>query len=546
MGGGMSGAMPSNMLAGDGVELRRELMNWGLTIAYTRAGREQLNALLQGVNRRGRATAVSRIGWHGGGFVLPDETMGSAGEEMLLLQTEMPLLDGFEVRGDLGEWHAAVGNLLPGNSRLILAASAALAAPLLHLANEESGGINFVGASSIGKSTAAAVAASIWGSPAYVRQWRATANGLEGIAAGHCDLLLVLDEMGQIDGREAGAVAYMLANGSGKSRASKSGSAKAPQRWRCLFLSTGEVTLSDKIAEDGRRRVMAGQAVRCLDIPADAGVRHGLFEDLHGAEDGDGFARRLKAGVAAAYGNAGRQFVRAIIRDREAIAADVRMYMAEFAEDHAPQGADGQVTRAAGRFALIAAAGELGAQLGILPIPAGAATDAAVVCFGAWLSQRGGAGAAEVEAALSQVARFLEQYGEFRFTFIDSTGQADTRPIINRAGFREVVDGVTQFYVLTESWRHEVCAKLNMKTVNAILRQCGFLHPDPIDEKSSARRRLPGIGTPRVYHVSADLLARMERHEGRSVRKICCSGGHAVRGTKMRCNGCSKCSTVAK
>jgi uncharacterized protein (DUF927 family) len=244
-----------------------------------------------------------------------------------------------------------------GEFRLIFAASAALAAPLLHLVNEESGGVNFVGASSIGKSTAAIVAASLCGGPGYVRQWRATANGLEGVAAGHCDLLLVLDELGQINSHEAAQVAYMLANGAGKSRTNKSGAARAAARWRSLFLSTGEITLGDKIAEDGRRRIMAGQAVRCLDVPADAGAGFGLFENLHGAADGDSFARMLKAGAAAAHGAPIRKFIAQLIANKADLAVMVKERKEEFAAEYLPQGADGQVSRAAGRFRLVAAAG---------------------------------------------------------------------------------------------------------------------------------------------------------------------------------------------
>ena len=46
---------------------------------------------------------------------------------------------------------------------------------------------------------------------------------------------------------------------------------------RLSFMSTGELTLADKIAEDGRGQAMAGQAVRVLDIPADGGTGQGIF-----------------------------------------------------------------------------------------------------------------------------------------------------------------------------------------------------------------------------------------------------------------------------
>ena len=155
-------------------------------------------------------------------------------------------------------------------------------------------GLHLRGGSSIGKSTALFVAGSVWGgSPlnGYVRQWRATDNGLEGVAVAHCDTLLCLDELSQIDARAAGAVAYMLANGAGKARASRSGESRAPMHWRSLFLSSGEISLADKLAEDGRNiSLAAGQQVRVIDIPADAGAGYGLFEHLHGFTSADAFA----------------------------------------------------------------------------------------------------------------------------------------------------------------------------------------------------------------------------------------------------------------
>ena len=98
-----------------------------------------------------------------------------------------------------------MATLAAGNSRLVFALSVAFAGALPALVGEESGGFHFRGASSSGKTTALKVAASVWGHPSeYPRLWRATANGLEGLAALHNDGLLILDELSQIDPHEAG------------------------------------------------------------------------------------------------------------------------------------------------------------------------------------------------------------------------------------------------------------------------------------------------------------------------------------------------------
>ena len=167
-----------------------------------------------------------------------------------------------------------------GNPLLELAIAFAFTGLLLEPCGLEGGGLHFFGPSSCGKTTALKVAGSVCGGGGkygYIRQWRATDNALEGTAATHCDNLLCLDEIGQASSRVVSEVAYMLANGQGKARANKDGNAKAIREWRLSFMSTGELTLADKIAEDGRGQVMAGQAVRVLDIPADGGTEQGIF-----------------------------------------------------------------------------------------------------------------------------------------------------------------------------------------------------------------------------------------------------------------------------
>jgi putative DNA primase/helicase len=105
----------------------------------------------------------------------------------------------------------------------------------------------------------------------YIRSWRATDNGLESVALAHCDTLLALDELAEIEAAAAGKAAYMLANGHAKLRMTRSAVARPAPEWRLLFLSTGEIGLTDKVAEDPRKRITAGQEVRILDLQADAG-----------------------------------------------------------------------------------------------------------------------------------------------------------------------------------------------------------------------------------------------------------------------------------
>ncbi len=158
------------------------------------------------------------------------------------------------------------------------------------------GGFHFRGASSSGKSTALIVAGSVWGgggTRGYVRQWRATDNALESVAALSCDSLLCLDELSQVEAKAASSAVYMLANGKGKARAGREGQARKVLEWRVLFLSNGEIAQADKIKKGGGR-IAAGMEVRVIDLRADVGEGMGIFEDIHDATDPAGFAQTLK------------------------------------------------------------------------------------------------------------------------------------------------------------------------------------------------------------------------------------------------------------
>ncbi|HET6925259.1 MAG TPA: DUF927 domain-containing protein [Hyphomicrobiaceae bacterium] len=114
----------------------------------------------------------------------------------------------------------------------------------------------------MGKTTLIQVGGSVWGGgglTGYIRSWRATDNGLESVAMAHCDTLLALDGLAEIEATAAGKAAYMLANGHAKQRMTRTAGVRPAPEWRLLFLSTGEIGLADKVGEDPRKRIAAGQ-----------------------------------------------------------------------------------------------------------------------------------------------------------------------------------------------------------------------------------------------------------------------------------------------
>lgn len=494
-------AMPMAALAGKAEELRAELLRQGLWIATTAAARAKLTEYVNDIQPDAKARCVLRTGWHGSAFVLPAQTFGNHGGEPVIFQSNT--LDGVALAtaGSMDGWRQTVSVPCIGNSRLVLAISAAFAAPCLSLLDAEGGGFHLRGASSSGKSTALAVAASVAGSPAYVRNWRATDNALEAVAALHSDLLLCLDEIGQLEPRSAGAAAYLLANGQGKSRSHRDGSARASVRFRVLFLSNGEIGLDALVSASGNK-ARAGQEVRVIDVPADADKGCGIFERLPDDCHPGAFADRLKQAAAVHYGHAlgawlglltaGLDDARAVLQ-----AQRDRLALSLYGDDAA-----GQVRRVAQRFALVAAAGELATAKGLTGWPQGEAEGAARACFAAWLGARGTAGNAEPAAMLAQVRHFLSNHGEARYSPWRDAEEDHKPRTINRVGFRRGKDdpGGLAWYTDREPFRKELCAGFDPDQVARVLAHHGALRLGSKGELTR-KERLPDGRHTRVYVI---------------------------------------------
>lgn len=488
-------AMPLALLQGDSSEIRRELARLGLTISPNKMARDLLATYLQVFPVESRARCVDKLGWHDNLFVTPSQVIGNASEK-IVFQNSHAIESAMSVSGTLEDWQQSIGKLASGNTRLVFAISAALAPALAKFSKEDSGGFHFRGMSSCGKSTALMVAASVWGNPkSYCRLWRSTANGLEGLAALHNDGLLILDELSQMDPKEAGEAAYLLANGQGKTRASRHGTAKASSQWSLFFLSAGEESLMSLMARAGQR-TNAGQEIRLADIEADAGMGMGIFEHLNEQLSPASMALSLKQYTNQYHGAVGVEWLKQVVANQPSITRDIGDSIQAFVDKVVWPDSSGQIIRVARRFALVAVAGEMASQYGLTGWKEGEALHAAYVCFQAWLDVFGEEGNREERAILSQVRGFFEAHGLSRFENIKHTNQ---ERIPNRAGFYMTDnEGFRLFMVLTEVFKNELCKGFEPKTVVHVLLNAGWLKPSG-DGQPTHKPRVPGVGTPRLY-----------------------------------------------
>ncbi|MBT9234310.1 DUF927 domain-containing protein [Pseudomonas sp. MG-2] len=511
--------IPARTMTGDfGKDVLGPLVDMGLRLAGSRSGRHARNDLqsyLQGFDSSQRARLVTRLGWHNNAFLLPDRQIGQHSEHLHFYDAGAQLPPINEA-GTLEQWQSQIGALCVGNHRLAFVVSTAFAGPLLHLLGHESGGFHFYGDSSGGKTTHLQVAASVYGGPRLVRSWRSTDNALESIAAAHSDGLLILDEIGMCDARIIGETVYMLGNGTGKARANDRGQAgRSVQEWRLLFLSTGEKTLAQHMAE-ANKELKAGMEVRMLAVPANASKGLGMFDTLCGFEDAAALSDALKLRVSKFYGTPFTAFLEALCSPGKlpGWVSIMRRSVEQFIAQNLPASASGQVQRAALRFGLAGAAGELATALGVTGWPDGVALSAARVCLHAWLAERGGAGNMEGEAIMARLRQVIERFGESRFTRWESTAAKidEHGPrTIDRLGFRKTMEhgmGDTMhttitYYVLPEAWRSEVFRGMNITAVNRELIERGVLQSGK-DGKASCTVRLPGMGMQRCYVVLSE------------------------------------------
>lgn len=506
--------IPSILFATEqGSELLRGLLDKGYSLLAGREPKKQLMIYLTDHGTAQRIRLVEHLGWHGDAFMTPGQVIGEP-TEILQYYSDAPSHCKISQSGTLAQWRDNVALHCIDNSRITFAVCAAFAAPFLNIIGSETCGFHFVGPSGRGKSIAAKVASSVCGNPEeYKKSWRTTDNALEGIAAEHNDILLVLDEIGEINAAIAGETVYMIGNGQGKTRSQETGAAsKIKHRWRLVLLSSGELTLAEHMGE-AKKKPKAGMEARLLSIPAvphkdTATAEHlGIHETSKGFAGGAALGNHLDSSASKYYGTAFLALIEHVAGKGKR--GDILKYITEFKEAFKIQvgiETGGQADRATDKFALLAAAGEYATEAGITGWPKGWATSAVKTCFHSWAELRGGTGGLENKQILDHLRLQFTKYGESKFTRwpgADASTDDHAPRTMDRLGFRkteigqssDVKTGKTSdsiFYLNSVGFK-ELCEGINHRAAVQLLNEIGALETDK-GQRRTKKVRLPGSG----------------------------------------------------
>ncbi|SDO59121.1 Uncharcterized protein, DUF927 family [Methylobacterium phyllostachyos] len=314
---------------------------------------------------------VRRPGWHQGEagtdpyFVCPDgQIIGASGDQAPELSVNARISAAVARGGSIEAWRAAVAAACtaPKCEHWIIGAIAGFCAPILSLCGLDTCGINLSGMTSGGKTTAQRLAVSAWSRAALdqreslLQSARATANGVELMAARSSGTVLAMDELGHVNGKELGRIIYSLASGVGKTRMGADAQLRTSYTWSTFVLFSAEKSLEEKVRGDGGEWA-GGMAVRVPDIDI-SGINRAVAQDVL-----DSIAT-----VDRNYGHAGPAFVEALVAaGLHRQAQEIRRGIDKTARSIAGVEADGKHVRAALPFAILDTAGRLAQRLGILP-----------------------------------------------------------------------------------------------------------------------------------------------------------------------------------
>jgi len=247
-----------------------------------------------------RIQIVSQLGWSDELFNLPNNTISSKGTDSVYFFENEIRKSGYLKRGSLEGWLQVVHDLkiLKDPRIMFFLLFAGFAGAILKKIGGKTTIFHIFGDTSIGKTSALMLPASIYGRPAtdgIMQRWYATKNFIARVLEQLNNVPLFLDELSVVRDADVQDLAYVVESQKAKGKASSTNPLKTvPQRnWCTTIFSTGEPSiLSD--------HSLGGAAVRIIE-----------FSGNPFKEDNRPLVERLRKGLMDNYGHALEPFLQA-------------------------------------------------------------------------------------------------------------------------------------------------------------------------------------------------------------------------------------------
>ena len=507
-------SLPASILESD-ARLWQTLAANGIRVKTSQTARQTVTEYLVEAEPESMIRVYGRPGWHttphGLAFVCGQEIIGDPGAMFQPSASAEQATAKTSNRSNLATWQTEIAERATASLVWEFGLCAAFAPAIMELLDfSDDGGFHFYGGTSKGKSIALEVAASVWGAPratvgipSYISKWNTTTQSLESAAEGHNCLPLCIDELGEASGAAVHQNLYTLSDGIGRARLKKTGSAQRRRMWRTIWLSSGEVSIEEKI-QSAKKRLFGGQAIRCADIWIEDPA---IFRHLPDE------AAELKAREDHAFGVAGPAFIRALVedlRDNPDCRADLQAEFLNYSEELIGDDPDSRRHRTARRFALVRLAGQWASDYGILPESVNP-TRAVNAVFRAWSQDAGTVALDDCRLAARRLVDWVDSQTGITVIRVDSDNQELEFPRGPRYGWIRDPDKVTDprtLYIITRALR-EGLGEYNLRAFARELGDREILRPESAKQysrktpKFHAKEELNAItgttGIPRTY-----------------------------------------------
>lgn len=421
------------------------------------------------------------------GFILPKRILvpgaegdaaSRANEFVFRPMVEGASLAAYDSRGTLLEWQQYVEQVR-GSSLHVFCVCAGLASIFVSPLGLENGGLNFYGHSSSGKTTALQLALSAWGrgadpqraggEPILMERWHSTPNAMETVAATHSHMLLALDELGSGTGQDI----YNLIGGAGKARMTDTGGRRNALTWSIFVLSTGEISIQDKIESDHKRRARTGELIRVIDVPVDLLP----VAETTSVEVMRQLIDNVKESCGKVYGVAGPAFVQEVIEAYASIEDLLDDWRATLDEEQQKLCAEVQLTgltvtapqiRAMRRLALVGLIGQLACEH-VLPFEVDEIWSAVRAIRDAWLA--GASSISEGQRAIESIRDYVIR-NHSAFINHDELLDDPDMPVVSRPQGIYSKNNI----LLTDNQLEAACGRVSKEIALRQLEADGLLH----------------------------------------------------------------------